>query len=286
MSLLSYRLGSSSLFVRTNEESVEPKRVVFLSVEGTKTEVQYLHFIEQYREQLGINAIVHIEVLRRYDTKSDPENVLELLEEYIEFRENKMFEKIIDSLRLKNYSTEFIKSYLENPFDLTKKERNKFKAALKEERLDLLYLDFLRKYQGKDDKFGIVIDRDCGSHSAKQMQNVVEKCKEKKYLCYITNPCIEFWQLLHVSDVASEYAELLEDILRNETDEKKNTFVSNLLYEKTGERKAIQAKTFEKYYLPNVDLAIERAKGFAPSDQLLEKMGSNLGELIDLLREN
>lgn len=286
MSLLSYRLGSSSLFVRTNEESVEPKRVVFLSVEGTKTEVQYLHFIEQYREQLGINAIVHIEVLRRYDTKSDPENVLELLEEYIEFRENKMFEKIIDSLRLKNYSTEFIKSYLENPFDLTKKERNKFKAALKEERLDLLYLDFLRKYQGKDDKFGIVIDRDCGSHSAKQMQNVVEKCKGKKYLCYITNPCIEFWQLLHVSDVASEYAELLEDILRNETDEKKNTFVSNLLYEKTGERKAIQAKTFEKYYLPNVDLAIERAKGFAPSDQLLEKIGSNLGELIDLLREN
>ena len=87
MSLLSYRLGSSSLFVRTNEDSIEPKRVVFLSTEGTKTEVQYLHFIEQYRERLGINAIVHIEVLRRYDTKSDPENVLELLEEYIQFRE-------------------------------------------------------------------------------------------------------------------------------------------------------------------------------------------------------
>lgn len=286
MSLLSYRLGSNSLFVRTNEDSIEPKRVVFLSVEGTKTEVQYLRFIEQYREQLGVNAIVHIEVLRRYDTKSDPENVLELLEEYIKFRENKMFEKFIDSLHLKNYSTEFIKSYLENPSCLTKKECNKFKAALREEKLDLLYLDFLSKYQGKDDKFGIVIDRDCGSHSIKQMKNVVKKCKQKKYLCYITNPCIEFWQLLHVSDVASEYAELLEDILRNETDEKKNTFVSNLLYEKTGERKAIQAKTFEKYYLPNIDLAIERARGFAPSDQLLENIGSNLGELIELLREN
>ncbi len=285
MSLLSYRLGSSSLFVRTNEDSIEPKRVVFLSTEGTKTEVQYLHFIEQYRERLGINAIVHIEVLRRYDTKSDPENVLELLEEYIQFRENNMFEKIIDSLCLKKYSTEFIKSYLKNPSCLTKKECNKFKAALREEQLDLLYLDFLNKYQGKDDAFGIVIDRDCGSHSAKQMKCVVEKCKKKKYLCYITNPCIEFWQLLHVSDVASEYAEFLEDILQNKTDEKKNTFVSNLLYEKTGERKAIQAKTFEKYYLPNVDLAIERAKGFAPSDQLLEKIGSNLGELIELLRQ-
>ncbi|MDD2957566.1 MAG: RloB domain-containing protein [Lachnospiraceae bacterium] len=144
---LPYRLGSSSLFVRTHEDSVEPKRVVFLSTEGTKTEVHYFNFIEKYRERL------------------------------------------------------------------------------------------------------------------------------------------EFWQLLHVSDVASEYSESLEDILRNKPDEKRNSFVSNLLYEKTGQRKAIQAKTFEKFYLPNVDLAIERAKGFASSDQLLEKIGSNLWELIELLRE-
>ena len=283
---LPYRLGSSSLFVRTHEDSLEPKRVVFLSTEGTKTEVQYFNFIEKYREQLGIDAIVHIEVLRRYDTNSDPENVLELLEEYIRFRENKMFEKIIDSLSIKNYSIDFIKSYLENPSSLSRKDCNKFEAVLKEEHLDLLYLDFLSKYHGEDDAFGIVIDRDCGSHSIEQMNRVLEKCMKKNYLCYITNPCMEFWQLLHVSDVATEYAESLEDILRNELDEKKNSFVSNLLYVKTGQRKAIQAKTFEQFYLPNIDLAVERAKGFAPSDQLLEKLGSNLWELIELLRKN
>lgn len=282
---LHYRLGSSSLFVRTHEDSLDPKRVVFLSTEGTKTEVQYFNFIEKYRERLGIDAIVHIEVLRRYDTNSDPENVLELLEEYIRFRENKMFEKIIDALSIKNYSIEFIRTYLENPSSLSQKDCNKFKAVLKEEHLDLLYLNFLSKYHGKDDSFGIVIDRDCGNHSVKQMQSVIGKCKEKNYLCYITNPCIEFWQLLHVSDVASEYAESLEDILRNELDEKKNSFVSNLLYIKTGQRKAIPAKTFEKFYLPNIDLAVERAKKFAPSDQLLENLGTNLWELIELLRE-
>ena len=37
---LSYRLGSNSLFIRPHEDSIEPKRVVFLSTEGTKTEVQ------------------------------------------------------------------------------------------------------------------------------------------------------------------------------------------------------------------------------------------------------
>lgn len=282
---LPYRLGSSSLFVRTHEESLEPKRVVFLSTEGTKTEVQYFNFIEKYRERLGIDAVVHIEVLRRYDTNSDPENVLELLEEYIRFRENNMFEKMIDSLSIKNYSIEFIRTYLKNPSNISQKEYNKFKAVLNEEHLDLLYLDFLSKYHGKDDKFGIVIDRDCGSHSVEQMKSVFEKCKEKNYLCYITNPCIEFWQLLHVSDVASEYSEFLKDILRNELDEKKNSFVSNLLYVKTGQRKAIQVKTFEKFYLPNIDLAIERAKGFAPRDQLINNLGTNLWELIELLRE-
>ena len=61
--------------------------------------------------------------------------------------------------------------------------------------------------------------------------------------------------------------------------------LSHLLYVKTGQRKAIQAKTFEKFYLPNIDLAIERAKGFAPSDQLLDNLGTNLWELIELLRE-
>lgn len=281
---LPYRLGSRSLFVRAGEDSIEPKRVVFLSTEGTKTEVQYFHFIEQYREQIRIDAIVHIEVLKKFDTNSDPEHVLELLEEYVQFRKNKVFEKVIDTLGLKNYSTEFIRSYLANPLELSQKERNKFQAILREEHIDLLYLDFLSKYHGEDDAFGIVIDRDCNSHSAEQMRRVVEKCKEKGYLCYITNPCIEFWQLLHISDVASEYSESLEDIRRNALDEKKNSYVSNLLYEKTGQRKAIQAKTFEKFYLPNIDLAIGRAKGFASSNQLLEKIGSNLWELIELLR--
>lgn len=117
--------------------------------------------------------------MRRHDTNSNPENVLELLEEYIRFRENKEFKEVIDSLSLKNYSTEFIRSYLEDSSQISKKECNKFKAVLQEEQIDLLYLEFLSKYHGKEDLFGIVIDRDCDSHPIKQMERVVKKCKEK-----------------------------------------------------------------------------------------------------------
>lgn len=281
---LPYRLGSSSLFVRSNEDTIEPKRVVFLSAEGTLTEVNYFKYIERYRTQLGIDAIVHIEILRKHDTNSDPDNVLALLEEYVNFRDSEMFEKEISSLNLQNYSSEFIRSYLDDASAIPVKKRRKFEATLRDERIDLLYLDFLSKYRGKEDAFGIVIDRDWRSHSADQMNRVIQKCREKNYLCYITNPCLEFWLLLHVSDVKSEYAETLDKILDNEVDDKNNSFVSNLLHEKTGQRKCIQQKTFERFYLPNIDVAIERAKCFAPCDELLEKIGSNLGELFDLLR--
>ena len=281
---LPYRLGSSSLFVRSNEDTIEPKRVVFLSAEGTLTEVNYFKYIERYRTQLGIDAIVHIEILRKHDTNSDPDNVLALLEEYVNFRDSEMFEKEISSLNLQNYSSEYIRSYLDDASAIPVKKRRKFEATLRDERIDLLYLDFLSKYRGKEDAFGIVIDRDWRSHSADQMNRVIQKCREKNYLCYITNPCLEFWLLLHVSDVKSEYAETLDKILDNEVDDKDNSFVSNLLHEKTGQRKCIQQKTFERFYLPNIDVAIERAKCFAPCDELLEKIGSNLGELFDLLR--
>ena len=281
---LPYRLGNSSLFIRPNEKSQEPKRVVFLSTEGTATEVCYFKYIEKYREQLGIDAIVHIEVLRRYDTNSDPDNVLELLEEYINFRDNQMFETEISALSLRNYSSEFIRSYLDDPSSLPPRDCRRFQAILREEHIDLVYLDFLNKYHGKDDAFGIVIDRDWRSHTIEQMNRVIQKCHDKNYLCYITNPCLEFWLLLHVCDVNTDYAEQLAEILDNKVDDQGNSFVSNLLHEKTGQRKKMQSKTFETYYLPNVNLAIERAQAFAPNDELVEKVGSNLGDLFNLLR--
>lgn len=281
---LPYRLGSGSLFKRPNEDSLEPKRVVFLSAEGTLTEVNYFKYIEQFREQLGIDTIVHVEVLRKYDTQSDPDHVLELLEEYIQFRNDNMFNDEIASLEIRYYSPETIRDYLDDPSSISAGVRKRLTATLKDEHIDLLYLSFLNKYRGKDDAFGIVIDRDWRSHSVEQMKRVIDKCNQKGYLCYITNPCLEFWLLLHVADVATEYSEQLDKILDNKVDEHENSYVSNLLHGLTGQRKSIQVKTFKKYYLPNVDLAITRAKGFASSDELLDKIGSNLGELFELLR--
>mgnify|MGYP004444214131 CR=1 FL=1 len=155
--------------------------------------------------------------------------------------------------------------------------------------MDLHYFHFLNNYRGIDDKFGVVIDRDSKSHSLDQMNQIFMKCKERGYLCFISNPCFEFWLLLPVSDVNKEYDEHLDEIRNNDVDAQRNSYVSNLLFSKTNHRKRITKKSFERHYLPNIDKAIKRAKDFSEGlslpCELIDRVGSNLWELFDVLRE-
>lgn len=278
-----HRLNAGNRFERPETQSI--KRVVFLSVEGEATERRYFEFVRESRETLGIKSVVEIHVLRRGDSSSSPEKVVELLENYLEVRNNNDFLAEVDKLELKHYDKEFIHKYLEAPDTIDVKEKRQFEGFLKEEQLDLTYLLFLNKFKGSDngenDVFGIVIDRDAGNHSPENMARIFDECDEKGYRCFLTNPRFEFWLLLHVADVKSEYPDELEKMLdfNDET-------VDKHLLEKTGGGKKIQRKTFDTYFLPNIDTAIERANGLCTSrNELLDQLGSTLGELFELLRE-
>lgn len=278
-----HRLNAGNRFERPETQSI--KRVVFLSVEGEVTERRYFEFVRESRETLGIKSVVEIHVLRRGDSSSSPEKVVELLENYLEVRNNNDFLAEVDKLELKHYDKEFIHKYLEAPDTIDVKEKRQFEGFLKEEQLDLTCLLFLNKFKGSDngenDVFGIVIDRDAGNHSPENMARIFDECDEKGYRCFLTNPRFEFWLLLHVADVKSEYPDELEKMLdfNDET-------VDKHLLEKTGGGKKIQRKTFDTYFLPNIDTAIERANGLCTSrNELLDQLGSTLGELFELLRE-
>lgn len=278
-----HRLNAGNRFERPETQSI--KRVVFLSVEGEVTERRYFEFVRESRETLGIKSVVEIHVLRRGDSSSSPEKVVELLENYLEVRNNNDFLAEVDKLELKHYDKEFIHKYLEAPDTIDVKEKRQFEGFLKEEQLDLTYLLFLNKFKGSDngenDVFGIVIDRDAGNHSPENMARIFDECDEKGYRCFLTNPRFEFWLLLHVADVKSEYPDELEKMLdlNDET-------VDKHLLEKTGGGKKIQRKIFDTYFLPNIDTAIERANGLCTSrNELLDQLGSTLGELFELLRE-
>jgi len=81
MSSNKYRL-STDAFDR-KEPFEDPKKVIWLSVEGTKTEVKYFTFLDRNKEDAGIDATIKIEPLKRKDKNSDPLSVLDLLDEYV-----------------------------------------------------------------------------------------------------------------------------------------------------------------------------------------------------------
>ena len=287
------------MFSRPEEEKQEePLRIVFLSVEGNKTECQYFDLIEKYRSNLKIKKGVHICPLKRAkgDNNSAPEQVLELLEEYVELRDpQKLPQRLTDAVPQK-YTYDFVKQYLNNELERSE-DVEEFELLLGEAGIDLAYNLFLQDYKGNDDIFGIVIDRDYKNHSVKQMKRIVDECKNKNYRCFISTPLFEFWLLLHLVDVKSEYSENMRDIMLNVKVSEKHTYTSKLVSEIAGHAKGISDDVFRKFYLNKVDYAICQAKkNFATNlddligndtsdDSRCGKIGTNMPELFTLLRE-
>ena len=293
-----FRLKASTMFSRMDDEVNEsPLRIVFLSVEGNKTERQYFEYIEKYRNKLGIKASVHIHPLQRAkrDNLSAPQDVLELLEEYLVIRKNDVLPKRLRKVIPKEYSEEFINRYLKAELDMKDEKVKIFEAILEEAGYDVAYNDYLREFKGEDDVFGIVLGRDYKSHTVLQMKKIVQECMKKDYKIYITTPLFEFWLLLHLVDIKSLSKEQLECIKVNNGVSEKHTYTSKCVSDIAGHSKSISDKVFQKYYLPKIDYAIKQAKELCGdideligSDQTDEsKMGSigtNLPELFELLR--
>jgi hypothetical protein len=277
-----YRLSSKSYDRETPNEQITPRKIYFISVEGVATEVEYLQGLSDYRTELGINALVNIEVLRRKtkDGYSAPEQVIELLEEYLSLREagNNIFPDIPDEIK-NNFSPDFIQLYIETPGSISPKERNRFELALRKTGYDLAYRKYLSKYTSNFDEFCILIDRDAGSHSSEDMNFILQYCKENNYRCFITNPCFEFWLLLHFSDVYEEYSDQLDLIRENKKVSNAHTFVSNELSVKAHHGK--KGIAFKEKYLPHIEEAIIRAAKFASDNEaLITDIGCNIWILI------
>lgn len=99
----------SSAFERPEENiKIEPKKALFLSVEGDETERTYFEHLQNFIETSEYNSIIHIEVLRhkRGDGYSSPE---------------------------------LVKRYIQDPDNLSKSERNKINDELLKLGIDLEY---------------------------------------------------------------------------------------------------------------------------------------------------
>ena len=136
-------------------------------------------------------------------------------------------------------------------------------------------------YSEEIDKICLIVDRDKDSFTSAQYDYVVEQCENKNYGIYITNPCFEFWLLMHFDDVKELDQELL---LENPKVSAERRYCEQEL------RKRIPKYSKSKYdaigLVRNVEKAIRNESLYCENEKELKNtIGSNVGILIRELQK-
>lgn len=286
--MVRYRL-SSSMFTPREEEIENPGTVIYISAEGEATEKDYFEHMQTCFRKTGKRISVHIEVLghRKGDGLSAPSHVVDLMDECIHLRSEDIIPgEISEKLSSAGISTEECNNYLAES-ELSDEKCAAISSFLLKSGIDINYRKFLKEFKiYETDRFVVVMDRDCKNHHEEELQECIKTCKEKGYELYLTNPCFEFWLLLHLCDVKNEYSTQMNELLTNRHVSHQHTFVSKEVSNRVGHGKHIPFDCFYKNYWGHIIQAKNRADQFATSlENILDNLGTNLGQLFtdDLL---
>lgn len=300
-------------------KSDEAKRKFFLVYEGASTEALYFEALKERREDVGINPLIElVPIIKSYSEEgwSNPKKILDRIIENLE--EEKTGKITYESLlnRIMNYFydekilttskvqanaiwnlmkeaciNELKKSLL---FEVENLEED-CKAIIeylnnKSEIVNIVadISDIIKAsvitYEDGFDKICLIVDRDKESFLALPENNqygyVIDKCREKGFEFYVTNPCFEFWLLLHFNQVFELDRELL---LENPRVTAKRRYAEHEL------RKVFPGYSKSNYdaerLVSRVNYAIKNVKEFCNDiQQLQDEIGSNLGCLMEKLR--
>ena len=221
-------------------KSDEALKKYFLVYEGSDTELIYFDAVNSMRENIGINPLIElIPIIRSYSEEgwSNPKKILDRIIENLEESkaERISYETLLNRMMDYFYETKVIttskvlaksiwntmvricaedlKKMLQAEVENIEADCNAILELLTKE-YDIGHVisdisDIIRDggltYAEGFDQICLIVDRDKDSFSAlpgnDQYGYVVDKCKEKGFQLCITNPCFEFWLLLHFDEV-------------------------------------------------------------------------------------
>lgn len=298
--------------------SQEAKRKYFLVYEGSETEIQYFDAVAANKEEIGISPLVTlVPILRSYSEEgwSNPAKILERVignldekeKAYISYETllNRIMdymyeEKILSSSRAQGNAVwkmlvwicqeKLEKSLAYDVEDLEEDCRAVIRllnekagiVPISEDIMEYIRSDGIT-YDPNFDKICLIIDRDRASFSLNQYEYVWKKCREKGFGFYVTNPCFEFWLLLHFDEVLKIDKDTL---LENPKVTAKRRFTEQEL------RKLLPGYTKGKYHAEilatrdRILKAIQNEKSFSENaDELREKIGSRIGIMLGEILE-
>lgn len=302
-------------------KSDEVVKKYFLIYEGSDTEVIYFDAVRTMRESIGINPLIElIPIIRSFSEEgwSNPKKILDRVIENL--RESKeqfiSYESLLNRIMDYLYETKVIttsKVLARNIWKTMLQTCDKKLKKSTEDRVDnietsckILMEDLCEEYEVvnivediseiiKDsgltyeegfDQICLIVDRDKDSFIStpenNQYKYVLDKCNKMGFQFCVTNPCFEFWLLLHFDEVF-ELDE--EKLLNNSKVTAKRRYAENEL------RKIWPGYNKSSYHseklVKNIDKAIENEKKFCEDiEQLENSVGSNIGRLVQKMRQN
>lgn len=301
-------------------KSDEALKKYFLVYEGSDTELIYFDAVNSMRENIGINPLIElIPIIRSYSEEgwSNPKKILDRIIENLEESkaERISYETLLNRMMDYFYGTKVIttskvlaknmwktmihvcaeklQKSLQAEVEDIETDCNAILELLKQE-YDVTHVvsdisDIIKDggltYAEGFDQICLIIDRDKESFLATPENNqygyVVEKCKEKGFQLCITNPCFEFWLLLHFDEV---FELDTEKLLENPKVTSKRRYAEQklrIIYPKY-KKSSYQAEEL----VGDIDKAIQNEKEFCEDVVGLENsVGSNIGRLIEKMRE-
>ena len=293
-------------------KSDEALKKYFLVYEGSDTELIYFDAVNSMRENIGINPLIElIPIIRSYSEEgwSNPKKILDRIIENLEESkaERISYETLLNRMMDYFYETKVIttskvlaknmwktmvhvcaeklQKSLQAEVEDIETDCNAILELLKQE-YDVTHVvsdisDIIKDggltYAEGFDQICLIIDRDKESFLATPENNqygyVVEKCKEKGFQLCITNPCFEFWLLLH-----------FDEVFENPKVTSKRRYAEQklrIIYPKY-KKSSYQAEEL----VGDIDKAIQNEKEFCEDVVGLENsVGSNIGRLIEKMRE-
>lgn len=134
---------------------------------------------------------------------------------------------------------------------------------------------WLTEYQiGEDDELWLVIDTDRWGN--KKLNQIAKECFQKNIYLAVSNPAIEIWFLLHLTDVTQHDQTTRHELQRNAKVGPKRTRLEKAIIDLTG--RYDKGKFHVDDYLPHVGIAIEHAKklDLNPSDRWPQQLGTRV----------
>ncbi len=142
--------------------------------------------------------------------------------------------------------------------------------------------DLMNAYQEYDETFVpdldevcLIVDRDVKSFTSTQYDAVLENCRKNKYQLYITNPCFEFFLILHKTD-AKDYS---EERFLHDVDASNTVFIEEILKKYVPEYK--KERFNPNLFIFDISNAIQNAEKYENNIDLLKhSLGTNVHLLI------